>query len=200
MSFQPEERYWTDYLRIALPVMGLLLLIGLLWFWAQELIGSPGNEPPPPQTELAAISTINATPPPPAPTSTSVPVEPTPGPPPAPTATVAAVTAAEPTPLPQPTAAPTTAPAAAAADAEDPCGDAPPSYPPGAAVETTETVNLREGPSTDDAIVTELPAGTVLTIAGEFAEAGQCDWWPVSVSSTNQAGFVREDFLTEAGA
>ena len=28
VSYQPEERYWTDYLRIALPVFGLLLLIG----------------------------------------------------------------------------------------------------------------------------------------------------------------------------
>ena len=199
MSFQPEERYWTDYLRIALPVMGLLLLIGLLWFWAQELIGSPSNESPPIQPELAAITTINATPPPPVPTSTPLPVEPTAGPPPAPTATVAAATAPEPTQPPQPTAAPTAAPAVTA-DEDNPCGDAPPSYPPGTSVETTETVNLREGPSTDDAIVTELPAGTGLAIAGEFAEAGQCDWWPVTVPTTNQAGFVREDFLRAAGA
>ena len=27
MSYQPEERYWTDYLRIAFPVLGLLLLL-----------------------------------------------------------------------------------------------------------------------------------------------------------------------------
>lgn len=41
VQHQPEERYWTDYLRIALPVIGLLLMIGLLWFWATQLIGDP---------------------------------------------------------------------------------------------------------------------------------------------------------------
>ena len=198
MSFQPEERYWTDYLRIALPVMGLLLLIGLLWFWATALIGSPGDQPPPTQTTLAAVTEINATPPPAAPTATSLPVAPTPGLP-APTATVAAVTAVDPTPLPQPTVPPTVPPAAADAAATNPCANLPPSYPVDTIVETTEVVNLREGPSTDSNIITELPAGTTVTVTGEFAEAGQCDWWPVSVPSTEQSGFVREDFLRESG-
>ena len=28
-----------------------------------------------------------------------------------------------------------------------------------------------------------LPAGTRLQVTGEFQEAGQCDWWPVTVST-----------------
>ena len=36
----PDDRYWTDYLRIALPVIGLLLVIAVFWYWAQQLIDS----------------------------------------------------------------------------------------------------------------------------------------------------------------
>ena len=39
-SVQPEERYWTDYLRIALPVIGIILMLGLLWVWASSLLGN----------------------------------------------------------------------------------------------------------------------------------------------------------------
>lgn len=197
MSFQPEVRYWTDYLRIALPVLGLLLLIGLLWYWASALIGSPGDQPPPTQTTLAAVTTINAATPPPAPTATPMPVAPTQGLP-APTATTPAVAASQPTPPPQSTAA-ATQPPVAAGDAADACAGLP-SYPIGTAVETTETLNLREGPSTDTVAITQLPPNTGLTISGEFAEAGTCDWWPVTVNDTGQNGYVTEEFIREHGA
>src|SRR5918911_1435561 len=32
-NYNPDERYWTDYVRIALPVIGVILLLGLAWFW-----------------------------------------------------------------------------------------------------------------------------------------------------------------------
>ena len=196
MSFQPEERYWTDYLRIALPVMGLILMVGLLWWWAADLIGSPADEPPATEVALGAVEPINATPPPPTSTPTPEPVVPTPGPPP--TATAAPAVEPEQTAEPPPpTAAPTAAPAAAG-DPANPCADAPPSYEPGAAVVTTDDVNLREGPSVDTPAITTLNGGSQLTITGSFSEQGQCDWWPVSNPATDQAGFVREDFLQPA--
>lgn len=34
-----EERYWTDYLRIAAPVLGVFLLIVLFWFWVSNFLG-----------------------------------------------------------------------------------------------------------------------------------------------------------------
>ena len=190
VSYQPEERYWTDYLRIALPVVGLLLLIGLLWYWASALIGDGGNQPPPTPETAAVITPVNeATPAPP--TATAVVIAPTPGPPPPPTATAAPAVAT--------TVAVTPTPAAAAADPANPCASLP-VYPVGAVVTTTAELNLREGPSTDSASVVVLPEGTRLQVSGEFQEAGQCDWWPVTVVDTGQAGFVIEQYLEPAPA
>lgn len=191
MSYQPEERYWTDYLRIALPVIGLLILIGLLWYWASALIGDGGDQPPLTPELAAAITPVNESTPAP-PTATAVVIAPTPGPP-------------EPTPTAAPAVTPTTAPAAAptqapaAAEADNPCANMP-VYETGALVTTTDEVNLRPAPSTDGAPLATLPLGTQLQITGEFSEQGQCDWWPVTVVDTGQPGFIREDFLQAAPA
>ena len=166
VSYQPEERYWTDYLRIALPVVGLLILIGLLWYWASALIGNGSSQPPTPNQAVI--------------------IAPTPGPPPAPTATPVPQVAAP--------AEPTATPPPAAAGTENPCANMP-VHPAGTLVVTTDEVNLRESPTTESASIALLPAGTQLQVTGEFSEAGQCDWWPVTTTETGQSGFVREDFL-----
>jgi uncharacterized protein YraI len=62
-------------------------------------------------------------------------------------------------------------------------------------VTTTAEVNLREGPTTDSASLGVLPSGTQLQVTGDFAEAGQCDWWPVTVTETGQSGFIIEEFI-----
>jgi hypothetical protein len=189
VSYQPEERYWTDYLRIALPVIGLLLLIGLLWYWASALIGDGGDQPPPTSAAVAVITPVNeATPAPP--TATAVVLAPTPGPPPVPTATAAPAVATTQAVTPTP---------AAAADPANPCASLP-VYEVGALVATTAELNLREGPSTDSAPVVVLPEGTKLQVTGEFQEAGQCDWWPVTVVDSGQSGFVIEQYLKPAPA
>jgi hypothetical protein len=190
VSYQPEERYWTDYLRIALPVIGLLLLIGLLWYWASALIGDGGDQPPPTSQAVAVITPVNESTPAP-PTANAVVLAPTPGPPPVPTATAAPAVAT--------TQAVTPTPAAAGADPANPCASLP-VYEVGAVVTTTAELNLREGPSTDSASVVVLPEGSRLQVTGEFQEAGQCDWWPVTVVDTGQSGFVIEQYLEPAPA
>jgi hypothetical protein len=61
VSYQPEERYWTDYLRIALPVVGLLLMLALFWFWAANLIGDDDDDDPPATITAQATLTPVAT-------------------------------------------------------------------------------------------------------------------------------------------
>ena len=190
MSYQPEERYWTDYLRIALPVVGLLILIGLLWYWASALIGDGGNQPPPTPELAAVITPINESTPAP-PTPTAAVIAPTPGPPPtaSPTAAPPAVVPTEPAP------APTTPPQTAdETDPANPCASMP-VYDVGALVQTTAEVNLRQGPTTDSEIVTTLPEGTQLQVTDTFSEQGQCDWWPLTATQSGQSGFIREDFI-----
>jgi hypothetical protein len=82
----------------------------------------------------------------------------------------------------------------ATGDAANPCASLP-VYAVGSVVSTTAEINLREGPSTDSAAVVVLPPGTRLQVTGEFQEAGQCDWWPVTVVDTGQSGFILEQYL-----
>jgi len=76
VSYESEERYWTDYLRVALPVIGLLLMLALFWWWAQQFIGDDkdGNQVALEATQTTEIATKAA----PTPTNTlEVVVEPT---------------------------------------------------------------------------------------------------------------------------
>lgn len=58
MSYESEDRYWTDYLRVALPVIGLLLMLALFWFWAQQFIGDDGDPDDVAQSTQTSIATV----------------------------------------------------------------------------------------------------------------------------------------------
>ncbi|MGI9252914.1 MAG: SH3 domain-containing protein [Thermomicrobiales bacterium] len=202
-AYPQEERYWTDYLRVALPVLGLLLLVGLLWYWASAIIGDNKAEAPAVPSAIAMVTPIApATPPPAAPSSVPI-LQPTPG---LPGATAPAVGVATQPMIVQPTApaAPAITPVVQAtappadADAGNPCAGLT-TYEVGTSVSTTDEVNLRDAPSTDGVALRVLPAGTQLTISGESVEAGQCDWYPVEVADSGEAGFVIEQYVRMEG-
>jgi len=66
----------------------------------------------------------------------------------------------------------------------------------GATVEVTESgVRMRAEPSTSAEIVTELSAGTRLTVTGPAEEADGFTWYPVENPETRQSGYVAADFL-----
>lgn len=198
-QYPAEERYWTDYLRVALPVLGLLLLVGLLWYWASAIVGDNSAEAPVEPSAIALVTPIApATPPAVAPTT--VLVQPTPGLPPVAVGTQPAVVGLPTQAAIVPPTPPVITPIAQstqqppAVDPNNPCSGLP-TYEVGTTIATTDEVNLRDSPSTEGAAIRVLPPGTQLVTSGEAVEAGQCDWLPVTVAESGESGFVIEQYV-----
>ncbi|MGB3304743.1 MAG: SH3 domain-containing protein [Thermomicrobiales bacterium] len=194
VQFQPEERYWTEYLRIALPVIGLLLMLGLFWYWAQQLIGDDGNTTEPTATEqtLGSLDIITPT---------------------------APVATPEPTTAPAPTQKPATEVANTQGNqnqnqqgstgdnqagsnqtaTEPPASEAATSQAIeiGAKVVTTDDVNLRPDASTEGEPVTLLKKGTELTVIDGPQTGENYTWWQVEDADGNQ-GWVASEFIKVA--
>jgi len=187
IQFQPEERYWTEYLRIALPIIGLLLMIGLFWYWASQLAGDDGNGGEPIATESPGTVEMITPPSTPAPTQQVV-VPPTTAPeqPPASTPDEQG---------PPPEEAPTEEPAPD--DGTDPGAGGFAINDPVVVID--DGVNLRSAPEiAEDNIVTTLNTGDVLSIVGGPTEGEDYTWWEVIVEETNESGWVAEDFFEAA--
>lgn len=190
VQFQPEERYWTEYLRIALPIIGLLLMIGLFWYWASQLTGDDngGDEPvateTPGETEMITPAST------PAPTEQVI-TQPTPPPAEAPPST------------PDQEVAPEEAPVEEPVDA-DPAEEEPAADTGGFAIDdpvviNDDGVNMRDSATTEGStVVNTLNSGDVLTILSGPVEADGYVWWEVIVETTNETGFVAEDFFDPA--
>ncbi|MDQ2684087.1 MAG: SH3 domain-containing protein [Chloroflexota bacterium] len=184
MSYESEERYWTDYLRVALPVIGLLLMLALFWWWAQEFIGDDGD----PTTVANATQTAIATIAPPTPTATTeVVVQPTEETDPA-------------------TEEPDNNNGGGGEEEETP-DDGEPEDCEGdfarsqVVVVTADGVNMREEPdTTQDNVVEQLDEGTELTIVGDCFEedADGNQFWRVRNSESAETGYVAGEFLEAA--
>lgn len=205
-SYQPEERYWTDYLRIALPVIGIILMLGLLWIWASQLLGDDndiGDATPEDQIGLVTTET-------PDPDAVNNVTTTTGTPDPAQTGTN---TNAGQIPIPgQNTETGATTPAAEATEGpfippvadggeDTPVEEEAP--PAGIALDTQvevteDNVNVRASASADAEIVTVANAGDVADVIDGPEEADGYVWWNV-VLSDGSSGWMVEDYLVPAG-
>jgi hypothetical protein len=189
-SFQTEERYWTDYLRIALPIAGLLLLLSVFWYWASSFIGDDNNGT---QTPVVAVNVTPQNQPTLTPTLQDA-IQLTPQ---LPTATTAA---AEPTQAP---AQPTDAPAQPTdAPAEPTQAPSTGTFAEGDLVIVNDNdVNMRVEPSTASDIVDTLSQGAELRVlSGTPTEFTDTDgtvytYWNVSDDVAGVSGWVVGDFL-----
>jgi hypothetical protein len=200
VSYQSEERYWTDYVRVATPIVGLLLLLGVFWYWANSLIGADSSEPPP--TAVLTVIPDDT----PTPTATTPPiVEDTPDTT-EPTET-SSTEEAEPTRTPRP---PDDEPTATEGVEEPTEGPAEPTDEPssGGIFEEDETVQITSGdvrmraePSTNAEIVATYDEGVQLVILSSTPEqADDYTWWNVRNEDTGDEGWVVEDWLGPAGS
>ncbi|MDQ3656949.1 MAG: SH3 domain-containing protein [Chloroflexota bacterium] len=188
VQFQPEERYWTEYLRIALPIIGLLLMIGLFWYWASQLTNDDNGGGEPVATEPLGAAEMITPPSTPEPTTQRVVVPPTSPP------------AEEPVSTPDEQAPP---------PEEEPADTDPPEEEPAAegdgfavddpVVVNDDGVNLRSAPTTaEDNVVTTLNTDDVLTILSGPEAAEDYLWWEVIVEETSETGYIVEDFIEPA--
>lgn len=178
LTYYAEERYWTDYLRIAAPILGVLLFLILLYFWASSFLGDDNN--------TGSGNVANST------STSTLPIIGA-----SPTASVQTGATGEPQII-------LTAPPGGVT----PVVPAPTETPPvvieggviyaGAVVSVANTgvegVNMRSEATTSAAVVTVLIDGTQLTTTGEAVESEGLIWWPVEGESG--AGWIAADFLT----
>ena len=193
IQFQPEDRYWTEYLRIALPIIGLILMLGLFWYWATQIIGDDTNpdDPVPTQT-VGQVATIAAEP-----TDAVAPTE----------ETTIAVTPDEATEPPddEPTEEPADGDNAAEeetpADAEeepteDPSDTTSEEFAADDLVAVSDTeVRLRSEASTESEIVTVLSEGDELIIVAGPDSGETYEWYEVVTTDGEFMGFIASDFI-----
>lgn len=173
-GYQPEERYWTDYLRIAAPVVGVILMLGLVWFWAANMLSDDNDDEVADDVDTAGPVIPSSTP--------------------SPTDDAATENGADDAPI----TVMTPPPGENGEDDENGEGEpAPTEIGPGATVIVVGTgeagLNVRESASTGAEVVGSIPDGTAITVTGESQQADGFTWWPIEGEGIS--GFVAADFV-----
>jgi len=179
LDYYSDERYWTDYVRIGLPILGVILILLVALLWIIPFFNDDDDE-----GTLGAGGTP----------TTSIPVI---GPP----ATATGQANGTQTPrivLTTPLSGTTTAPPGGEATAtSEPVAPATGDIVAGATVAVANTggtgVNMRSTASVDGEVVTVVLDGTELVTTGEAEESGGFLWWPVE--GEVGSGYIVDDFL-----
>ncbi len=209
-SNQPEERYWTDYLRIALPVIGIILMLGVLWIWASSLLGGDDNDVDVTPTDtVAEVETQPAdpnevntepngvgTPAPTQPANTAggeIPISggdnaSTPG------TNTEPGTTFNPTQNETPAAGGDNTAGEETTTEEEPPADTGGEITVDSRVAITEVVNIRPSAGTSGEPIGEGAVGEEGTVLSGPEEADGFVWWEL-VFDDGSSGFVAEDFL-----
>lgn len=191
-TYQPEERYWADYLRVALPVLGLILVVGLLWLWATRLLGEDTPPTDVNSTEVVGLVATN--------TPGDSPAQTSPTGTPEGTQTASnnlinlgtssdtnnagdANQGTETTTTQQSTNGDQAAGTAEATSA--PTGD----LAAGTNIRITDDVNMRDDASPDATLISVVPAGTEAQIVGGPYEEGGYTWYQI-VLADGQGGYI----------
>jgi hypothetical protein len=181
IEYYAEERYWTDYLRIILPIIGVLLFLILLYLWALAFLrgdddtpGQAGTSP----TSTIPLITADAT------GTAAVEITGTPGGPgivltPAPVGNTPQPSGSTPNPT--------------ASTPDEPSGE----IYVGAVVAIANTggtgANLRSLPTTESEVVTVLLDGVELVVIDGPEDAQGFTWW--GVEGETGTGWVVGDYL-----
>lgn len=183
LNYYDDERYWTDWLRIIAPIVGVILMVVLFYFWASSFLGGDDDTSGDvgKGQSTATLPVIGASP------------------------TTTARAGATGTPLIILTTGPTsTSPAGVGVTpASEPTAtdevpvDGGDIYA-GATVRVANTggtgANMRSDASTEAEVVAVVLDGAELVTTGEAIEGEGFVWWPVEGDAG--AGYIVEDYLT----
>ena len=190
VGYYADDRYWTDYLRIAAPILGVLLMVGLFWFWASSFLGDNNNSAKKGGVAgtTTALPIISASPSKGTPTTGKG----------TPTLTIVKTPNAA-------VATATTPPDEGPAPTVDTGGvaDTPATSAGGVGITSGATVivagtggtgaNMRTGASQSADIIAVVLDGTQLTTTGDSVDADGYTWGPVT--GVDGDGFLVADFL-----
>lgn len=172
LGYYPEERYWTDYLRIGAPILGVILILALFWFWANAFWGDDENDVATNGTPQATLPAITASP----------------------SATAQTGTTGSPIILTTPPPGVATQPPGQGTTPEPPAGG---EIAIGATVAVANSggtgVNFRTEPSTESEIIDVLLDGTQLTVIDGPLDAEGYTWWQVEGDAGT--GWLVQDYL-----